>query len=278
MLIPYVLSWRDIIEILFFSSLFYYATLWLARDKQKNLVLIFYGFCIISASAYLLELQTISIFLFMYGPIGIMFFALIHQRTLQKNLVGLFRIKPASQIKRAWSDVLMRTVLTAMNNKKTIYCIIERADALDELLSSPLTLNTPIEQNGLLTLIQSDVYNQNSMIWINHAGTIRAINSSFHQSIRMQWFMNESHQAHTWKYDALMFTSNTDALMLYANPKTRSFTIVAQGKALDNLDGPQAHTIIKQYFNAAPLKKQKGEHEYGFVSSSEKNSVNQQRL
>src|SRR3990170_8108111 len=85
----FMLTWRDVLEILFFSSIFYFISCWLKKDKQKNLVGIFQLYIFSIVATYLLDLATINMVLFMYTPSIIMIFILIHQRTLQKNFVGL---------------------------------------------------------------------------------------------------------------------------------------------------------------------------------------------
>ncbi len=95
------INWRDCLEIIFFASLFYYLTLWLKKDKTKNLLPYFYGYCLITFCAYMLELTTVTSLLFLFTPAAVMLFILMHQDTLQRNIVALkhITVKPVSAIR-----------------------------------------------------------------------------------------------------------------------------------------------------------------------------------
>ena len=93
-----------------------------------------------------------------------MLFALIHQETLQKNFVALCNITPARPTNSDWLDTMMQTALTTMNNHKNIVCIIERTQALDELIATPLPLRADITKGVLTVFLNSQVFEAEKMM------------------------------------------------------------------------------------------------------------------
>src|SRR5690242_12597081 len=113
-------TWRDALEILFLSTAVYYFSLWLTKDRTKNLLPAFYAYCALVFFAYNAQLTTLSQLLLLFSPmVGTIFF-LLHQQTLQKNFVALRTLQPARRNNDDWLETLIQTALIALNNKKEI--------------------------------------------------------------------------------------------------------------------------------------------------------------
>jgi len=252
----YQFSWRDVVEILFLSFCVYYFSLWLKKDRQKNLLGYFYTYCLVTLCAHGLELTSISYFLVLCAPVAIVCLTLIHQKTLQKNFVTMRNMLPKQDEENVgWLDVIFRTCLIALNNNKQIHCVIERADSLKEIVTTPLALHADVKKELLDILFESSSYDSSKMLWVNAQGKILGINASWDEELHEEeWTSPAAKQEHKWQQDALIFTAKTDALVFRVNPNKRSFDVVIQGKTFEQLSAANALKCISNYLNQATLK------------------------
>ena len=243
----YFLSWRDGLEILCFSVLFYYLALWLKKDKTKNLLPYFYGYCLLALTAHVLHLPTVTYFLFLFAPAAVMLFVLMHQDTLQRNIIALKNIAVPQTHHDNWCETLLRTCLIALNNNKEMLCVIEHTDSLQPFIITPFIINAPLNQSLLELLLASPSYEQQQMIWLNSKGTVLGINATWqHVQPLQQTFVSSEL---SWRDDALHYSAKTDALLLHASPATRTFTIAVSGTLLQKLSVHHANQIIKKHLS-----------------------------
>jgi len=235
------LSWRDCVEIIVFSCGVYGIQTWLAHDTQKSLLGYFYTYCITGCVAYVANLTVVCHALVLFLPAGILIFVLVHQRTLQKNFIALRNITPAHADTEDWLDVLMQTALVAINNNTPLLCVIEQRDALGTMLMTPLALRADIKKGLLTLLFESTSLDHNRLLWINNHGTLLGINASWRAPT------DDTETSLDWKHDALLYTAMTDAIVLRADPKTRTFDVIMHGTALENATAQRAHACIKRY-------------------------------
>lgn len=242
-------TWRDLLEIIFFSLLFYSISCWLKKDKQKNLVGIFYLYVAIFFTAYALDLYTVTIFFFIFTPSIIMIFVLIHQRTLQKNLVGLVPKTSTSSINASWTEELIKALLKAINNSKEIIFIIEKSESLTEFLNCNLILNMPFSMAGFEQLLESNLLIPQTFLYVDRSGTLRGINASINSTILKEWSLESTEipASEAWKYDAQLITHKMDAIIISADPKSRKFSIIISGKILSHLNADTLHSLLRRY-------------------------------
>jgi len=237
------------IEIVFFSLLFYYFSLWLGKDQQKNLLPYFYGYCFIVLGAYFVQLTTISYFLLLFAPVAIMLFILLHQELLQKNFVAFKNIRPATPLHLEWAGSFIRSCLIAINNDKEIHCVIEQQDKLDDFIQAPLIIKANINQQLLKILHDSKIFEPQKMIWLNVRGSIIGINSIWKNDIDKELLSEENKILDKWTQHALVLSSKIDALFLRITPLKRSFEIIFNGKRIDNVNAKNTLNIIKKYIS-----------------------------
>ena len=154
----YHLIARDIAEILFYSSCIFVFCHWLKTDTTKNLLIYFFGYCAFALAAWILQLPTLTPFLFTYAPIAILLFIVLHEKTLQRNLVALCSITPARTEHADWLDIVLSSSLATINANKVIIIIIEHKDALDHLLTTPYNINADMGKNVLDVFLTSSSY------------------------------------------------------------------------------------------------------------------------
>lgn len=245
--------WRDIIEVLFFATLVYYIALWLKKDRQKNLLPYFFGYCLVFLFSWAIQLSTITLLLFIYTPAALMLFILIHQETLQRNLVALKNRAPSYSSRDNWLETLLRSCLVAINHNKEITCVIEYQDQLQEFIHKSLLVNADLREGILELLLKSPSYEHKKMIWVDTKGRLRAINATWQIS------QNETIDPRAWKDDAILYSSKTDALIFHINPVTRLFTIIVHGKQFDNITAHHTLQLIKKHITSIKQTDSKGE-------------------
>lgn len=270
LLAQHFFGWRDVVEIALFSILIYSFSLWLKRDKQKHLLLYFYGYCCIVLGAYWAQLPTVSFLLFITSPIAIMLFIMMHQETLQKNFVMLRNIMPATAGKTDWLETLIRTALVAANNNKSVHCVIEHTDSLSSYLTTPLPLHTQIQKNILAMILESETFETDKLLWLNSKGLLLGMNAHWSTQLEDAWLDNGAKKLAAWEQDALFFTAQSDAIVFNINPQTRLFSIFAQGKIFNNINAPLALKTIEKYISVSSKDKKQKEmkHEAQFKNNS----------
>jgi len=265
------LIWRDVVEILFFSSLFYYLMRWLAKDRSKNLLPYFYGYCFITIAAYIVQLPTISYFLFLYAPAIIFLFMFLHQDILQRNLVTLKNIQPAQITDHDWLTILFRSCLVMMNKNKAIICVIECTDNLDDLLQTPFFINADLHEGVLELLLNSQAYDADKFVWVNNHGKLRGINAN--------WYVPSSKtktSLTTWQQEALIYAQQTDALIFNGDALTHTFTVIARGNCFEKISPHHALSLIKKHVRIElKEKKSRKKGKYNEQRSTQKNSFRQ---
>lgn len=241
------LTINDCIEILFFSSIIYYFTLWLNKDRQKNLLIYFYGYCLIAFGAYYCSLSTISFFLFTGFPVITMLFILLHQETLQRNFVALHNMNThiSSAMQIPWYKILIRSCLVLLHKQKHIICVIEQCHSLKAFIETSFIFNTPL-QDGLLELLVPTQKNlkKNSFIWLDSQGIIKSIEGTW---IEHSTIIQKNNSLPSWQQEALLFTAKTDALIVSNNLEQGTFSFIAQGKCLEGLTADQVVRILYKY-------------------------------
>jgi hypothetical protein len=245
-------GWRDIIEISFFSTLFYYFSLWLHTDTKKNLLFTFYGYWFITFSAYALQLHSITFFLFTTAPIALMLFILVHQEFLQRNFITLKNALPATSLNNDWLDLLMRICLHTINKNKEILVIVEQQDSLAAMLHTSFYINTPLDQTLLTLLIDAHSFDQTKFIWVNKQGQLLGINAVWKYTIAEEWVDKNVQRFEQWQHDALALSNKTDALIFGVSPVIRTFSIITQGKTFEHLQGAAALRMIKKFLSISP--------------------------
>lgn len=249
-------GWKDILEITLFSGALYYFSLWLQRDKQKPLLLYFYGYCLALTVCYVAHLATTQTALLLFSPVILVVFVVLHQESLQRNFVALHTISSSYKDSEDWVSLLMRSCLVAVSNHKELSCVIERRNALQTLLDTPFLFQCKLKEGLLDFLTESDSFNDKELIWLQDDGTLLGVNCSWKKRSIDAWLAKEVKEQEPWLQDALFFTSKVDALYFKINATTRTFTLVAQGKVLEKVSAHAAVRAIKKYLgHFKPAKK-----------------------
>jgi hypothetical protein len=253
--------WTDVFEIFFFAAIFYYVSLWLRKDKKKNLLFYFYAYCLATFLAYTFHLETATRFLFLYSPVIAMIFLMLHEDSLQKNFI-VARSTAAAKPKQDWLALLFQSLLTVTNRKKQIICAIEKNDSLKTLLDSPLSFHADIEKNLLDILLNSPSFDGTKILLLNHHGQLLALNATWQALVDETWTA-DIQNLETWKQDAFLLTNKTDALVFSIEPESRTVTIIAQKKFLEAVSIQEAIITIKHYLygKAHPLSSYEGTYE-----------------
>lgn len=254
----YIYGWRDLVEILFFTLLLYSISQWLKKDTQKNLLWYFYCYVSLLIACHSAELYTLSSLLFYSSPLVGMLFILFHQRTLQTNFITLKNIRPAHTITTSWPSELVKAVLIALNKNKNNVCVVERGDSLNDLVFASPLVQAPVNHELIALLIESAVYNNKSMWWVNRQGILVSFNAFWREHTQDQWLSEDVKQAHQWKQEAVIFTTKTDCLVFKAEIATRLFEVVIDGKIIAGVTADELLALLyKTCFLTSSLEKEK---------------------
>jgi hypothetical protein len=258
-----IFYWKDIMEVLFFSSIIYYFSIWLKKDKKSNLLISFYSYCAIFLIASLVHLPTITAFLFYTSPLVFMLFIIVHQEIVQRNFVTLRKSVIQNNTELSdWLENLIRATLHAMNNKKQLICIIEHRSQLAPFIKAPFLFNSPIDQQLLTLLIDSDGYDQQRMIWCTTGGTLISINASWNILHDELWKTEHVKGCESWQQDALLMTNKTDAIIFKANALQRTFDVIAQGTLYEAVYPHHVLPLIKKQLSGSSVSK--GDYKYDY--------------
>jgi hypothetical protein len=248
---------KDVIEIIFFTSIIYVFCLWLKKDKSHNLLFYFFGYCIIFCFSALLNLSTIVTFLIYSAPIALIIFIIFHQELLQRNFITLTHMPITSLETFDWPEHLIRASLHAINNNKQLICVIENQADLKPFLYTPIPCNTVLLQNLITILIDSTGFDQKKILWCNTQGKLVGINGEWQITAHETWQTQSVNDLPTWKQDALLMTLKTDTIIYKADPTKRAFDVVIKGTVYENLAAHQTLLLLKKHL--AISSSQKGE-------------------
>lgn len=239
-------SWRDIVEILFFSYIIYRFLYWLRSDTQKQLVWYMYAYWASACVAHYTGLTIISQVLFVAAPVIISIFIIIHQQILQKNFIAFTKLaKPVHSYN--WFDEFTRTNLYAMNRSKNIIWIIERTNHLGNAIHAQCMFHAELKKD-LIELLLEATPAQESVFWINAHGTLIATQITM-QTPDAVWISKQAQQIPDWQQEALLLCSKTDAIVIRSCSTSRTFTIIIHDKMIDELSAEHMLLILKQVLN-----------------------------
>ncbi len=252
-------DWRDALEIISISTIVYYFASWLKKDTEKNLSLPFYIYCASFIISHYLNLQILSSILLFGSPIILTVFILMHQKSLQKNFVVSTRLDIEKQSRYNWVEELVKSALYAVNQNQKVLFIIEQRDSLSTLLQADWIINALFSKEIFeLVLKNKNIEN----IWLNQDGILVAPNA--------KWSFSEDLQ--NFEADALIATTNTDAIIIKVLPEARKFEIIANNKIYENLTAPQVASFLNSYVGKninQDINKEEGE-VYGKVIENKK--------
>ncbi len=244
-----IARWQDIVEIAILSTGIYYFSLWLLQDKQKPLVLSFYGYCLALVATHHMQLTTINMLLMVLCPLALTVFILLHQETIQKNFISLHAIRPVQQPSTDWIELIIRAALTSAGENKSVCYLLEKKDDLATFVTSSNPTEAPVSLPLLRLITTSALYDQDKMIWINASTKVHAYNADWIKNSVDAWLAQEVRAQEQWIQDALFFSTKLDALIVKSIPSTRTYTLIAGGKLMEHVSAQTACTTIKQYLS-----------------------------
>lgn len=257
------------IEIITLSSFFYYFSLWLKKDTEKNLIWYFYGYCLLFLGSWTLNFSVINSFMLYTCPLMCMLLVIIHQDILQRNFISIKKeITPTNNPE--YMEELVRSALAALNKSKNFYCVLEHTWDIKPFIKSDFLLHADLKQECISFLIESPTFDENKFIWCSTQGYVVAINA--------HWKIHRSQPTHAlpptatqWKEDAILITSKTDACVIKGNTTTRLFDIITRGKIHEQIPAHQLVQLLKMQVIQSPLLGEK------LHESSHKRIINQQQ-
>jgi hypothetical protein len=231
---------------LFLSALIYSVLLWLKKDTQRNLVMLFYLVFTGITVIHYLDLQIVKFSLLSGLPIICVLFILFHQETLQKQFITINKKNSEPEETDTWIDEIVKSCLIALNKQREMILIIERADLLRNLINTPYFIYAELKKDIFEILLDKHSAAHDHMIWINQQGKLVAINATWRSIIDEAWITKEIEHLSPWKQQALYITSKTDAFICKINPVSRNFDLVVQGKLVEGITAEQFAIFLQK--------------------------------
>ena len=232
---------RDAVEITFLTYFCYRWLRWLQSDKQKPLLRYFYSYSALWILSVCFEFSTLLFVLEYSLPLVMMLFVLVHQHTLQKNFVGLYKIKPAQKAENNWLQEIVRFCLQAQTD---LYFLLEHTQSLSELVHSEITLHTPVKTALLQCIAQSTAFNPDQYFRVDTDGNLLGINVNWKKPLALTALEEQPLEK------ASYYLIDSDACMIQYAHKTRSFTIIIRQKIYPGLSATQVLQSITHYLHA----------------------------
>lgn len=238
--------WRDCVELTVIIICSYQVVAWLSRNRTKKLLLYFYTWAILLIFSYFLELPTLFYGAIWGFPVLAIAAVIMHQEMLQKNCITPYTVVPAIS-DYDWLDELMRSCLIAINLQRSFICAIQHNDDLQTLLTTPCKLKTQLNEILIRTILESKLFENNSIMWLSTHGEIIGINCTWVHALDPT---DNNQSLSTWKM-ACMTSSKTDAMFFKINPEQNSFDLALHGNILNNVTSSNCLKILRQYLAAS---------------------------
>lgn len=250
--------WQDIIEILLISIPIYYFLIFLKKDKQTNLLLVFYAYISIFFLAYVVPFTTLQPILLITLPIAILLFIVLHEKNIQKNLILSKKIYIPQKNKNENLEDLAKCVLYALNKNKDIIFIIEQESNLKNLIYSTLRINSDLSKDIFEILVQKHICSDSTFILLSQFNSnfkIISINNIWNSNLLYNSTNTKHNKELTWKEKSILVTSKTDAIIFKVNSLTRNFDLIAEGKIINNLNAEKLFLILNKYIKTKDKQK-----------------------
>lgn len=254
----HAMLWKDCIEIVVLTVIFYQTARWLHYDKQSKLLMYALMFAFAGLSAYLLELSTLTTLFAWYCPTISTLFILFHHKTLQRNFIALTETPQQTKTSDDWLEIIMSLALYNMHHARATQCIIQHTHELSDFVHSSFLLNTPIQQELLTILCDSNSYKETEALWIQSNGMLRGINTVWRQQSKQKQLKTSG--AHTTQsmlgnQEILTLTTQTDALVFMLDPVSSLFTVIIGNTIFKQISAHHAVQLIKKHIMSRSQQK-----------------------
>jgi hypothetical protein len=175
-----------------------------------------------------------------------MLFILIHQKSLQKNFISLFKVKPAQKANVNWLQEIIRFCLQANGD---ICFLVEHQDSLHDLLTITIPMHAQITTQLLQFLYHSSDFDAKHYILIDTQGNLLGMDVIWEKPLAL----TDINENETIK--ASYYLMNSDAFMLQYNYQNRLFTIIMKEHIYTNLTTAQVLQSITHYLASSENNK-----------------------
>lgn len=235
-----IYQWQNIFEIMVISWILYTVIRLLAQDVQKPLLRYFCIYFSIIIIAYSYEYSTLQLLILVTAPALLTFFTIIHQETLQKNFVALYR--PAISTKKdLWHSHLIQFCQKQANKNQSTAFIIEKKQNLESFLTIGVSCNSTFSPIFFDLLYSSPLVFTEQFLLLQYDGTLRGINTEIQPHTVLHTNISSDEKE-------LFLSAKTDTLILKMDSATLTFTCIHNNKKLSHLSAHTTNTILNTFF------------------------------
>jgi len=251
--------WRDVLDVLILSGLFYYL---FHLIKGTRAFQMFAGLIIIiffSILASYLQLNGLNWLISSLRTVWVLAFLILFQPELRRALTSLGGGKVFKTFTRQESFILgelVRAVETLAEKGLGALIVIERNVGLKNIVETGTAIDGKVSAELLVTIFTPPGPLHDGAVVISGsqvvaAGTILPLS----QNPRMAYALGTRHRA------ALGITEESDALVLVVSEETSQISIAESGRLLPNLDEGTLRSTLSALFVPRPETSEAGEEE-----------------
>ena len=157
----------------------------------------------------------------------------MHEKTLQRNFVTSTPQTLKQSNLSHWIDTIIRVALQSAHHKKKVTYVIEQQNDISTYLSYPFLIDTNIQEELLTTLIQSNTYQKERMIWINNEGILKSINCTWKEKESTEDFIT-------------LLTLSTDVIIVTIDAHNALFSLTTKGSISQHIKPEQIIYLLKK--------------------------------
>jgi|GEM_PF-6432500 len=230
--------WTDVLDLFFCIGIIYGLARWFAYDPSKPLLLYFYGYIMLMVSAYWIPLPLIYTMLTIAWPCALAIGILIHQKTLQKNFVGLNFRAAQTLVQHDWIKELIRFSTQQASAGTSSMWIIQKDQDISALCQHQLVIKAPITYDLLTILAEGRTVTFDKPLLIDSTGTLLGANVTVHDT---------HHTQGPSLIGCMVELTQTNNIIVCSTHTTGLFDLFYHGKVLQNVPAQAMIGYIKKY-------------------------------
>ena len=230
-----LITLADALEITFFVAAFRTVSLMVYKQKNKQLLLGWYAYTGTFLVAYVVSFHAIMALTVVLLPAALALGIILHEKRFQQALVSYDRIDAVQAIGASgnWVDELMSFLLQRINQCYDVQVLLEQRNLLSTCLVTDNRIDARCSRKTL-ELLHGPVFHKDDILWITTQPLIISAAARWRQS--SAGFIE--HAAHV--------SMTLDCIGIRACSTTRRFTVIVQGKIIENLSAHHTLNLLQE--------------------------------
>jgi diadenylate cyclase len=243
--------WRDILDILLLSGLFYYLFRFIRGTRAAQMFVGLLIILLISLAASVLQLEGLNWLISSLKTVWVLAFLILFQPELRKALTSLGGGKVFRSFTRTQETSILGELVRAVEGlaEKSLgaLIVVERNVGLKNIVETGTLLEAKVSAELLMTIFTppSPLHDGAVVIagsQVTAAGCILPLS----QNPRLAYALGTRHRA------ALGISEESDAIVVVVSEETAQVSIAEGGRLIPNLDAGTLRSTLATLFNTRP--------------------------